>query len=141
MLEKIENIMIEKLLSPIAFEIWKMLDHPEDWQPSRGRNDRGNPYSIIHEKTEIALWVSNGRYFLNGNETTVYEYDNKGSVIKKLYTTKAPYIGSFERHILWYKVAKVLSFLKYKEHYKIDSLLNNLKRFNQQRGEINWPRH
>lgn len=133
--------MIEKLLSPIAFEIWKMLDHPEDWQSSRGRNDRGNPYSIFHEKTEIALWVSNGRWFLNGDDLPVYEYDDEGSVVKRLYITKAPYIGCFGRHILWYKVSKVLRFLNEQEQYKIDSLLSNLKQFNQQRGEINWPRH
>lgn len=128
--------MIEKLLSPVAFEIWKMLDHPEDWQFSRGRNDRGNPYTIIHEKAKIALWVSNGSWFLNGYETAVFEYDDEEFSVKKLYNTKAPYIGCFERHILWYKVAKLLRFLNEQEQYKIGSLLSDLKQFNQQRGEM-----
>ena len=129
--------MIEKLLSPIAFEIWKMLDHPEDWQSSRNRPDRGNPYTIIHEKAKIALWVCNGRWFLTGYNDSVYEYDDYTGFVKgKLYDTRAPYIGCFERHILWYKVAKVLRFLNEQEQYKIGSLLSDLKRFNQQKGEM-----
>ena len=128
--------MIEKVLSPVSREIWKMLDHPEDWQFSHTRtSDTNKPYTIIHEKTEIALWVCNGRWFLSGCADPVFEYDDNGMVGKKLYTTKAPYIGFFDRHILWFKVSKVLRYLKEKEEYKTNSLLNDLKNFNSQRGE------
>lgn len=127
--------MIEKVLSPVSREIWKMLDHYDDWQLSRGKNSDGIPYTIIHEKTEISLWVCNGRFFLTGHIDSVFEYDDNGMVGKKLYTTKALHIGFFDRHILWFKVSKVLRYLKEKEEYKTNSLLNDLKNFNSQRGE------
>ena len=55
--------MIEKILSPVCYEIWKMLDHPEDWRYGNFYDKQGKPYNIVHNETHVCLWVANGGCF------------------------------------------------------------------------------
>lgn len=119
--------MIEKILSPISFEIWKMLDHPENWIFDVDVNCKGKAYTIIHPETRISLWVSNGRWFLDGYSQPVFDYNDKGMAYKTLYRTSKVYIGVIDRHILWYKVKKVLAYLVKNDRHKV---LRELRDYN-----------
>jgi hypothetical protein len=121
--------MIEKILSPVCYEIWKMLDHPEDWRHCNFYNKQGKPYNIVHKETHVCLWVVNGRYFLNGYNTTIYPLD----MHEETFETKVPHIGSLDRHILWHKVSKVLSYLEPFEKPFSDQLLYDLRQYNENR--------
>lgn len=117
--------MIENILSPISYEIWKMLDSPENWTWNRySLSSDGIPYTIVHPETQVALWVCNGRWFLNGYPDRVFSHDEKGLAKEFLFKTKVPQIGLFDRHILWHKVKKVLSE---------PTLVNELREYNNKR--------
>lgn len=125
--------MIEKILSPVCYEIWKMLDHPEDWRYGSHYDNNGKPYSIVHMETHICLWIANGSGCLEGYDTNIYSYDERGIVKEKLFVTKVPHIGSLDRHILWRKVKKVISYLDPLEKCPPDQLLNDLRQYNENR--------
>lgn len=95
------NMYIEKFLSPISKQIWSLLDYPEEWA-----FDNSDPYYIVHRKTKVALWGCNGRRFLDGHKTLVYLDETK----KEMFVSLAPSIGKIDRHILWYKVKKVIKY-------------------------------
>ncbi len=119
--------MIKNFLSPICFELWKMLDYPEEWMYGNSLCGKGKPYFIVHKNTLVGLWISNGVSFLSGYNTTVYS--NASNKYETLYETKAPFIGLIDRYILWYKVSKVMRYL---DTYKKD-LLGELKDYNSNR--------
>lgn len=122
------NIMIEQFLSPIAKELWIMLDHPEEWMFDSFSFD---PYTIVHKDTHICLWISNGRFFLDGYNTTIYGKDEKGYTTR-IFQTKKVSIGVLDRHILWNKVSKVVDYL----NRTPDSIIGELKSYNEKRNEI-----
>ena len=126
------NKMIEKFLSPVSLEIWKMLDHPENWIFDVDLNSKMKPYTIVHPETRISLWVSNGRWFLDGWSQPIFEYNDKGMVVKTLYKTRKVYIGLIDRHILWHKVRKVMAYLVKNDPHKI---LGELREYNKNRGK------
>lgn len=124
--------MIENILSPVAFEIWKMLDRLEEWIWNRhSLSSGGKPYTIVHPETRIALWVCSGRWFLDGYNDSVFSYDEKGMVKELLFKTRVPDIGLIDRHFLWHKVKKVMRFLERKDDEP--SLANELKEYNESR--------
>ena len=125
--------MIEKILSPVCYEIWKMLDHPEDWRHGSFYDDNGNPHTIVHNETHICLWVCNGSWFLNGYDTTIFSYDERGIVEERLFRTKVPHIGRLDRHILWRKVKKVLDNLEPFGKHSAEQLLYDLRQYNENR--------
>ncbi len=121
--------MIENILSPVSFEIWKMLDRPEEWIWNRhSLSTGGKPYTIVHPETRIALWICSGRWFLNGYNDSVFSYNEKGMAKELLFKTRVPDIGLFDRHILWYKVKKVVKYLN-----NNTSLVNELIDYNNER--------
>ena len=119
--------MIEYLLSPIAKEIWTMLDYPEDWMFDV--YEKSERFIIIHKETHIALWISNGRFFLDGYKTSVWRKDENDHTVF-WFETKKPHIGVFDRHILWFKVKNVIKCLRNLEK-KDDTLLTVLIEFNR----------
>lgn len=127
--------MIEKILSPVCYEIWKMLDHPEEWRHGNFYDDNGKPYSIVHMETHVCLWISNGSWFLNGYNTTIYTLKENGDIdfSGERFEPKVPRIGSLERHILWRKVKKVVSYLEHFRKYPDDQLLRDLRQYNENR--------
>ena len=127
--------MIEKTLSPVCYEIWKMLDHPEDWSHGNFYDNNGKPHSIVHMETHICLWIANGSWCLEGYNTTIYPRCEDGSLDMhgETFQTKVPRIGSLDRHILWRKVKKVLSYLEPFEKPFSDQLLYDLRQYNENR--------
>jgi hypothetical protein len=127
--------MIEKILSPVCYEIWKMLDHPEDWRHGNFYGEQGKPYNIVHKETHVCLWVANGGCFLDGYNTTIFPRREDGSLDMhgETFETKVPHIGSLDRHILWRKVKKVLSYLEPFEKPFSDQLLYDLRQYNENR--------
>lgn len=123
--------MIETILSPISFEIWKMLDTPEDWMYDGSLNSRLRPYTIFHPETRISLWISNGGWFLDGHEESVFEYNERGLACRTLFRTRKVHIGLIDRHILWHKVKKVMQYLNVNNPSLI---LKELKEFNGKNG-------
>lgn len=124
--------MIEKILSPVCYEIWKMLDRPEEWIWNRhSLSSEGKPYTIVHPETRIALWVCSGRWFLDGYRDGVFSYDEKGYVKEFLFNTRVPDIGLIDRHFLWHKVKKVTKFLEGKDVEF--NLLGDLREYNESR--------
>jgi hypothetical protein len=115
--------IIEEILSPMAKEVWILLENPDDWILDY---ENQPPYAIAHKDTHIGLWVSNGVWFLNGYGKTFYKHDERGWAIEKLFEAKAPKIGIFDRHILWRRVNKVLKRLS-----KQTALLNELREYNR----------
>lgn len=133
-LENKANKMIEKILSPISYEIWKMLDSPEDWRHGNFYDANGKPYTIVHKETHVCLWIANGSWFLNGYNTNVYPLREDGSldILGERFDTKVPHIGSLDRHILWYKVKNVVKHLSF-YNMQTSSLLNELRDYNNKR--------
>nr|QMP83098.1 MAG: hypothetical protein [Caudoviricetes sp.] len=127
--------MIEKILSPVGFEIWKLLDNPEDWCYGNFYSVEGKPYNIFHKDTHVCLWISNGRRFLEGYGTTIYPLKENGDIdfSGETFKTKVPHIGSLDRHILWHKVSKVVSYLEPTGKYSADGLLYDLRQYNEDR--------
>ena len=126
--------MIEKILSPVCFEIWKMLDYPKDWMFDGMTNNKGMSYVIVHGTTHISLWICNGRWFLDGRKGEVYLYDNEtGRAVEVLFKTKAPEIGYLDRHILWPKVQKVVKYLDNQKGSSEPTLVDELRRYNKSR--------
>jgi len=119
--------IIEKLLSPVAKEVWILLENPDDWILDY---ENKRPYAIAHKDTHIGLWIANGVWFLDGYGKEFYEYDERGRVIELLFCSKAPKIGCFDRHILWRRVKKVLKHLS-----KQTALLNELSEYNRNKDE------
>jgi hypothetical protein len=117
--------IIEKLLSPVAKEVWILLENPDDWILDY---ENKPPYAIAHKDTHIGLWVSNGVWFLDGYSKPFFEYDEMGGVIEILFSSKAPKIGCFDRHILWRRVTKVLKHLS---PNKETALLKELRDYNE----------
>ena len=122
--------MIEQFLSPVAKELWIMLDHPEEWM----FDHENNPYTISHKDTHVCLWISNGRFFLDGYNTTIYGKDEKGYTTR-LFQTKKVCIGVLDRHILWSKVKKVVNYL----NSNSDNILNELQSYNMGRYQLHNP--
>ena len=124
--------MIEKILSPVCYEIWKMLDHPEDWMFDGMTNDKGMSYVIVHSITHVSLWICNGRWFLNGRIDDVYLYDDEtGRAVEFSFKTKAPQIGYLDRHILWHKVQTVVKYLDEQKQASESTLLYDLRSYNK----------
>jgi hypothetical protein len=119
--------IIEKLLSPVAKEVWILLENPDDW--ILDYEDRP-PYSIAHKDTHIGLWVANGVWFLDGYGKAFYRNKEKRWEIEILFESKAPKIGCFDRHILWRRVKKVMKNLS-----KQTALLNELSEYNRNKDE------
>lgn len=112
-----------------------MLDHPEDWSHGNHYDDNGNPHTIVHMETHICLWIANGSWCLEGYNTTIYPRCEDGSLDMhgETFQTKVPRIGSLDRHILWRKVKKVLSYLEpFGKHFS-DQLLYDLRQYNENR--------
>lgn len=120
--------MVEQFLSPVAKEIWIMLDHPEEWMFDSFSFD---PFTIVHKDTHICLWIANGRLFLDGHNTTIFGKDENGYTTT-LFKTKKVSIGVLDRHILWNKVSKVVDYL----NRTPDSVIGELKSYNEKRNEI-----
>ena len=127
--------IIEKILSPVGYEIWKMLDHPEDWRYGNFYTEDGKPYNIFHKHTHVCLWVCNGRWFLDGYYTTIYTLKENGDIdlSGEKFETKVPHIGLLDRHILWRKVKKVVSYLEPTGKHSADGLLYDLRQYNENR--------
>lgn len=119
--------IIEKLLSPVAKEVWILLENPDDW---RFDYPHETPYCIAHKDTHIGLWVANGVWFLDGYNKNIYCYNETGIMIDLLYQTRSPKIGCFDRHILWRRVKKVMKHLS-----KQTALLNELSEYNRNKDE------
>ena len=90
------------LLSDVGKALWDSLSDSNNWK----FGESGTKYTIVHKKSGIILWVSNGRFFLDGYEAF------------QLTGIKPPLVrlGLFERHILWFKVSKVIKSLNYDEN-------------------------
>lgn len=127
--------MIEKILSPVGFEIWKLLDNPEDWRYGNFCSDNGNPHTIFHKHTRVCLWIANGKWFLEGYNTTIYTLKENGDIdlSGEKFRTLAPPIGLLDRHILWHKVSKVVSYLEPTGKPSADGLLYDLRKYNENR--------
>jgi hypothetical protein len=112
-----------------------MLDHPEDWRHGNHYDDNGNPHTIVHKETHVCLWISNGSWFLNGYNTNIYPLREDGSldILGETFDTKVPRIGSLDRHILWRKVKKVVSYLEPFRKYPGGKLLNDLRSYNERK--------
>jgi hypothetical protein len=117
--------IIEKLLSPVAKEVWILLENPDDWILDY---ENKPPYVIAHKDTHIGLWVANGVWFLDGYGKTFYSHKENRWEIEMLFEAKAPKIGCFDRHILWRRVTKVLKHLS---PNKQTALLNELRDYNE----------
>ena len=125
--------MIEKILSPVCYEIWKMLDNPEDWRHGNFYDKNGNPHTIVHKETHVCLWIADGSWVLEGYNTTIFSYDERGIAEERLFDTKVPHIGSLDRHILWRKVKKVVSYLEHFGKHPAGQLLRDLRQYNENR--------
>jgi hypothetical protein len=121
--------IIEKLLSPVAKEVWILLENPDDWILDY---ENQPPYAIAHKDTHIGLWVANGVWFLDGYGKAFYRNKEKRWEIEILFEAKAPKIGCFDRHILWRRVTKVLKHLS---PNKQTALLNELSEYNRNKDE------
>ena len=114
--------MIENIVSPVAKEIWIMLDRPEEWMIDSCFCD---PIAIAHKDTHICLWIAGGIFFLDGYKTTIYKENADGYDVA-LFKTKEVNIGILDRLILWGKVKNVLNYLKGNS----DNVLNELQMYN-----------
>ena len=125
--------MIEKILSPVGYEIWKLLDNPEDWRYGNYYAEDVIPNTIFHKHTHVCLWVCNGRWFLEGYDTTIYALKDNGHIDfnGEEFRTKVPHIGLLDRHILWHKVSKVVSYLEPTGRHSTDRLLYDLRQYNE----------
>ena len=86
-------------MSEIGREISNLLSRTDEWKCDR--------YRLTHKPTGIALWVSNGSFFLD-----IDDY--------------AGTIGLIERHLLWF--AKVRPLLK---KHRDSQVLEVIRKINQ----------
>jgi len=112
-----------------------MLDNPEDWRYGNFYTDNGKPYNIAHKETHVCLWIANESWFLDGYYTTIYTLKENGNIDfnGEKFETKVPHIGLLDRHILWRKVKKVVSYLEPTGRHSAGGLLYDLRQYNENR--------
>lgn len=84
------------MLSIVGKAVWDSLENVDNWK----FGDSGTKFTIVHKNSNMSLWVSNGRFFLDGYDTFVL-----GESPPKIS------LGLFERHIIWFRVSRVIKGL------------------------------
>lgn len=84
---KLRNRLMSWILSPGTYMVWHALGDPEEWKL--------DSHTLVHKATGFNLWVANGSWFYG-------EWDGD----------KREVFGLFERHLLQFRVRRVVRKLK-----------------------------